>query len=135
MVSTARVDTYGDGKDGGHSEEIVWVLAHGQDLGDDGRPCPVHTKDVRQALEVDGGRLADAKDGIAQPRHAERAELVVKELHAELSGEEGNVLDDGLTDPPLLVLGELHDGGKKRLRQAINADNYISSVIYFTHHC
>lgn len=135
MVSTARVDTYGDGKDGGHSEEIVWVLAHGQDLGDDGRPCPIHAKDIRQALEVDGGRLADAKDGIAQPRHAERAELVVKELHAELSGEEGNVLDDGLTDPPLLVLGELHNSRKKGLRQSVDTDNYCQSVQTLTHHC
>jgi hypothetical protein len=135
MVSTAQVETYGNGKDGGHSEEIVWVLAHGQDLGDDGRPRPIHTKDVSQALEVDGSGLADAKDGVAQPRHTERAELIVKELHAELSGEQGNVLDDGLSDPPLLVLGEFHNGGEKRLRQTIDTDDYISSVIYFTHHC
>jgi hypothetical protein len=32
-------------------------------------------------------------------------------LNAELSGNEGNVFDNGLSDTPLFVFREFHDGG------------------------
>lgn len=89
------------------------MLAHLDDLGQDRSLGPVHTENVGQLFQVDRGRLSDAKDGVSQPGHAEAPELFVKELHAELRREEGNVFDDGLTDTPLLVLGELHDGGQQ----------------------
>lgn len=89
------------------------MLAHLDDLGQNGSLGPIDTENVGQLFQVDRGRLSDAKDGVSQPGHAEAPELFVEKLHAELRCEEGNVLDDGLTNTPLLVLGELHDGGQQ----------------------
>lgn len=109
-----RRRTHGDGKDGGHAEEVVGVVTHGEDLGDDGDLGPVDAKDLGELAQVDRRGLADAEDGVAEPVHAEVTELVVEELDAELLGEEGDVLDDRLAHAPLLVLGELDDRGQER---------------------
>jgi hypothetical protein len=87
------------------------VIAHRQHLWNNGGFCPLDAKDVRQLFEIDRGGLADGKDGIAEPGHAELAELVIEKVDAELRGEQGNVFNDGLADAPLFVLGELHHGG------------------------
>lgn len=105
--------------------EVVDVLAHLHDLGDDGLLGPLDAKHLGQLAQVDGRRLADRKDGVAEPAHAEVGELVVKEGDAELLGEQRDVLDDGLPDAPLLVLGELDDGGQERLGQEFDPDHVV----------
>jgi len=99
------------------------VLAHLDDLRQDGPLGPIDAKDVGQLFQIDRGRFSNAKHGIAQPGHAQAPELFVEKLHAELRSEQGNVLDDGLTDTPLLVLGELHDGGQEGGREFLDADD------------
>ena len=65
---------------------------------------------------------------IDQPGHAQRVEFVVEELHAELSGQEGHVLDDGEAHPPLGVLGQLDDGRQEGLGQLLDADHFVDAV-------
>ena len=84
---------------------------------------PIDTKDIGQLFQVDGSRLSYAKDGVSQPGHAETSKFLVKELHSKLRSEQGDVLDDGLTNSPLLVLGELHDGGQKSGRKLLNSND------------
>lgn len=100
------------------------MFAHGHDFGDNGLLGPLDTKHVRQLLEVYRCRLTDAENRVAEPCHAQGSQLVVKELHAELSRNQGDILDDGLSDSPLLILGQLHDGRQDGLRQAVDTDNY-----------
>ena len=45
-----------------------------------------------------------------------------------LSSEEGHVLDDGEPDPPLGVLGQLHDGGEEGLAQLLDTDHFVHAV-------
>jgi len=91
------------------------VGSHREDLRDDRPAGPFHSENLCQLLEVDGSGLPDGEDVVSEPRHAEVSELVVEELNSELGREEGDVLDDGLSNSPLLVLGEIDDGGEKGL--------------------
>lgn len=91
------------------------MFAHRQDPRDDCRLCPFHTKHICQFLEVDGRRFTNRKDGIAQPVHAQCAELVVEKVDTELGRKEWNVLDDGLSDSPLFVFCELDNGREECL--------------------
>lgn len=59
--------THGDSKDGGHSVEVVWVFAHGQDFRDDSRPSPCNTEYLCQLFQVDGCRLPDREDSVSEP--------------------------------------------------------------------
>lgn len=102
--------TYRDGEAGSHSVQVVRVVAHGHNLGDDGLACPLHAKYFSQFLQVVRSSLADGKDCVTKPSHAQVAELFVKELDAELAGQQGNILDDGETHSPLLVLCQVDDG-------------------------
>lgn len=117
--------TYRDGQDGRHAIEVVGVRAHREDLRNDGSARPLYAEDLRQLLEVDRRALSDAEDVVTEPAHAEVAELVVEELNAELGGEQRNVLDDGLSDSPLLVLSEIDDGRKQGLREEVDADDVV----------
>ncbi len=85
---------------------------------------PFHAKHLGQLLQILSGRLADREHGITEPAHAERAQLFVKELHAQLTCEQRDVFDDRETHAPLLIFGELDDGGQKRLREQFNADDW-----------
>ena len=76
---------YRDGKAGCHPVQIVGVVAHGHDLGDDGLTSPVHAKHLSQLLQVVRRSLADREDGISKPSHAQVAQLLVEELNTELA--------------------------------------------------
>lgn len=103
-----RQESYRDGKAGSHSVEVVWVLAHGHDLGNDGFICPVNAKYFRELLEILRGCFSDGKDCVTKPAHAQGTELLVEEFNAKLTCKERDVFDDGKSNPPLLVLGELY---------------------------
>jgi hypothetical protein len=92
------------------------VFPHIHDLWDNRLFCPFNTKHIRQLFQVYRRSFSDGENGIAKPCHTQGTQLIVKELNAELGSDEGNVFDDGLSDSPLLVLREFHDGGKDGLR-------------------
>lgn len=52
-----------------------------------------------------GSSLANGEDGVTQPTHAEIAQLLIEELDAKLTGEQGNIFDDSEAHAPLFVLG------------------------------
>lgn len=103
-------------------------MAHLHDLGDDRILRPVDAKHLGELAQVDRRSLADGKDGVAEPPHAEVGKLLVEEGDAELLGEERDVLDDGLPNAPLLVFGELDDGGQKSLREELDADDVVDDL-------
>lgn len=110
LVGREGAGTHGNGKDGRHPLEVHGILPVPEDLGHDNLLRPLDPKRLCQLPQVDRRGFSDREDGVGEPCHAEVAQLVVEELHAELLGEEGDVFDDCLTDSPLLVLGELNDG-------------------------
>ena len=85
------------------------MFAHFNNLGQDRLLGPLDAKHIRQFLQVVHGGLPNAEDAVTEPSHTQAAELFIEELHAELGREQGNVLDDGLSDSPLLVFRKLHD--------------------------
>lgn len=91
------------------------MLGHSRHLRNNVAGGPLHTKHLRKLLQILRAGLTDAEDGVAEPRHAQRVELLVEELDAKLAGQQRDVLDDGEPDTPVLVLGQLHDGREKRL--------------------
>jgi len=60
------------------------VGAHGNDLGEDRLLGPLGAKDLGKLLQVEGGGLANRIHTISEPRHAEVAELLVKEVNSQL---------------------------------------------------
>jgi hypothetical protein len=91
------------------------MLTHGHDLGDNGIIGPLDTENFSEFLQVLSGRFTDREDGIAEPAHAQAAKLLVEELHAELRRQKWDVFDDGQSHAPLLVFGELNNGGEQGL--------------------
>ena len=65
---------------------------------------------------------------INQPGHAETVQLLVKEVHPQLSSQEWHVLNDGEPHPPLGVLGQLHDCRQQGLTQLLDADDLIDTI-------
>ena len=100
------------------------MLAHCHDLGNDCLVGPFDTEHLRELLQVLGRSLADGENGVTEPAHTQATELLVEELDAELRGKKGNVFDDSETDTPLLVLGELDNGGEEGLGEKLNANDY-----------
>jgi hypothetical protein len=100
------------------------MLAHCHDLGDDCLVSPLHTENLRELLQVLSRSLANRENGVTEPAHAQAAELLVEKLDAELRGKKGNVFDNSETDTPLLVLGELNNGGEEGLGKELNANDY-----------
>jgi hypothetical protein len=86
--------TYRNGEARSHSVEVVRVLTHGHDFGNNCIIGPLHSKDLCELLQILSRGLANRKDGITKPAHAKTAELLVKELHAELRGKERYVFDN-----------------------------------------
>lgn len=128
------VGTHGDSKDGSHSVEVVCMSPHLHNLRQDRSLCPIHSKHIRQLLQIDRRRFSNTKDRVSQPSHTEASELFVKEPDSELGGEEGNVFDDGLTDSPLFILGELHDGGEEGVRKFVDTNDCTSRHMSFFSH-
>lgn len=100
------------------------MLTHGHDLGDNCLVGPLNAKHLCELLQVLSRGLTDRENGVAEPAHAQAAELLVEELDAELRGKKGNVFDDGETDTPLLVFGELDNGGEEGLGKKLDANDY-----------
>lgn len=114
------------------------MLAHRHNLGNDCLVGPFNTEDFSELLQVLGRRFTDGENSVAQPAHAQAAKLLVEELYAELRGEEGDVFDDSEANAPLLVFGELNDGGEKGLREKLDSDDcrklvHESSVLNLIH--
>lgn len=93
------------------------MATHGDDLGNDLLVRPLHAKDLGKLLEVLSAGFSDAEDSITQPRHAEGGKLLVEEFNTQLRCKEREMFNDCQSHTPLLVLGQLHNGREKRLRE------------------
>jgi len=119
---------HSDGEEGGHAVEVVGMREESQHFGDDVSESPLHSKHFRQLFEVVGGCFSDGEDGISQPSHAQVSELLVEEVHSQLSSQEGNVLYDGQSHSPLFVLSQLHNRRKQILREEIDSYHTVHSL-------
>ena len=118
-------DAYRNSEAGRHSVKVVGVFGHGGDLGHDCGAGPFDSKDFGELLEVLRAGLTDAEHSIAEPRHAQTAELLVEELHAQLRCQQWNILNDRQTDTPLLVFCQLDNGRQERLREELDSNNVV----------
>lgn len=100
------------------------MIAHSHHLWNYGFAGPFHTKYLSQFLEVVSCGLANGEDSISEPAHTQGAEFFIEELHAKLTSEQGNVLNDSQAHSPLLVFGQLDDCRQERLREQIDADDW-----------
>ena len=100
------------------------MLAHSHHLRDDGALSPVDTEHFRQLPQVLSGSLSDREDSVSEPAHAKIAQLLVKELDSKLAGKEGDVFNDSKANTPLLILGQLNNGGKERLGEKLDTNDY-----------
>lgn len=99
------------------------MVTHSHHLRNDRLACPFDAKDLCQLLKVVRRSLTDREDSVAEPSHAQSTELLIKERNSELTCQQRNVLDNGQANTPLLVFGELDDGGEKRLRKQVDSDD------------
>jgi hypothetical protein len=102
------------------------VLAHGHDLGDNRLVGPLNTENLGELLQVLCRGLTDRENGVAQPAHAQAAELLIEELDAKLRGKKRDVFDDGQTNAPLLVFRKLNNSGEEGLRKKLDANDYLT---------
>ena len=70
------------------------MLAHGHNLGNDSFASPFNAENIREFLEVLSSGFPYRKDGIPEPAHAKRTQLLVKEFNAELTSEERDIFDN-----------------------------------------
>lgn len=91
------------------------MAAHSHNLGNNLFASPLNAKHLGQLLEVVCGCLADGEDGVSQPAHAQVAQFLVEEFDTKLTSKQRNVLDDGKTHSPLLILSQLYNGGEQGL--------------------
>ena len=73
---------------------------HGNHLGHNLRPRPLHTEYLRQFFEIDRRGLPNAVYSIPQPRHAQTRELFIEKVLAQLRGQQRDVFNDSLSYPP-----------------------------------
>ena len=104
------------------------MLGHGGDLGHDGLTGPLDTKDLSKLLQVVSSRFTNGEDCISKPAHAQVTELLVEKLDTKLAGQGRDILNNGKSYPPLLILSELYDCREKRLREQIDANNCMLSA-------
>jgi len=71
------------------------MLTHRHNLRYDGLISPLDTKDLGKFLQVLGRGFSNGEDSVAEPAHAQAAELLVKELDTKLRSEKGYVFNDG----------------------------------------
>jgi len=83
---------------------------------------PFSAKHGAELGEVGSCCLPNGEHLISKPFHAEIAQFILKEFRAELSCQNGDMLNDRQTNSPLVVLRQIFDGGKQRLRQYVDAD-------------
>lgn len=76
------------------------MRSHGNYLGHNLRPGPLHTEYLRQFFEIDRRGLPNAVYCIPQPRHAQARELLIKKVLAQLRGQQRDVFNDSLSHPP-----------------------------------
>lgn len=103
---------YRDRKACRHSVEIVGMLSHGHHFGNDRLACPLHTKYFCELFQVLRGSFSDRENSVSQPSHAQITELLIEKFDTQLAREEGNIFDNSQTNSPLLVFGQLHNGGE-----------------------
>lgn len=115
--------THGNGKAGGHAVKIVRMLAHSHHLRNNRLLRPIDAKDLCELLEILSGRLTNGKNGVTEPAHAEITQLLIEKFDTKLASKKGNVFDDSETHSPLLVLGQLDNCGKERLRKKVDAND------------
>lgn len=70
-----------------------------------------------------GGSLSNHENGVIKPAKAHLSKALVVPLMAQESGYGGDEADDGLTDPPLTVLGEARDGREEDVIEEVNAND------------
>mmetsp|Transcript_26285 Transcript_26285/g.88051 ORF Transcript_26285/g.88051 Transcript_26285/m.88051 type:complete len:445 (-) Transcript_26285:788-2122(-) len=112
----------------GHAVQVVGVPLALHELREAPLLRPVRAENPHEFCEVCNGHFADRVYRVCEPRRAERRQLPVKELRAQLLGKQGDVLDDGEPHAPLTVLGELHHRGEKALREEVHADDRVHLV-------
>lgn len=110
-----------------HPIQVVGMLTHANNLGNDGNLCPFDTKDFGQLLEVCSSGFAYAKHSVSQPGHTQVPELVVEKWFAQLRCEKRNILDDRLPDAPRFVLCQFDDGRQKAFGQELNVNHWKKS--------
>lgn len=76
------------------------MRSHGNYLGHNLRPCPLHTEYLGQFLEIDRRGLPNAVYSIPQPRHTQARELFIEKVLAQLRGQQWDVFNNGLSYPP-----------------------------------
>lgn len=114
-ITQKRESNYRDSEAGCHPVQVVGVVTHSHNLGDDSLAGPLNTENLSKLLQVVSSRFTNGEDGVSQPAHAQVAKLLIEELDTKLASQEGNVLDNGKSYSPLLILSELYDCRKKRL--------------------
>ena len=102
--------TYANGKASRHPVKIIGMIAHSHHLGDDFLASPLGSKNLSKLLEILCRSLTDRKDGIAQPAHAQAAQLLVEEFNAQLASQQRDILDNSQPHSPLFVFCQLNDG-------------------------
>ena len=63
------------------------MFAHDDDLWNNGIARPPNSEDFGQLLQVFGSCFPYRENGVTQPAHAERAQLVVEEILSKLACE------------------------------------------------
>ena len=86
---------YRDGEACGHSVEVIRVFAHHDDLWNYGVARPPDSEDFSELLQVFGSCFPNRENGVTQPAHAKRAELIIEEILAKLACEQWDVLNYG----------------------------------------
>ena len=124
LLPRAITTTYLEREYTRHTHQIVALRAHIDNLGKDTRLGPIWTKHNHQLSKIVNRSFSDRIDAISQPRHAQVAQLFIKELQSKLMSEQRNILNDCQTNSPLLVFGQLNDRWKKSRRQTLNADHW-----------
>jgi len=104
------------------------VLSHGHNLRDNRFTSPLNSKDLGKFPEVMCGGFSDGEDSIAQPPHAETAQLLVEELDAQLACQKWDVIDNSKPYTPLLVFGKLNNSWEQRLGEEIDANNLVHQL-------
>ena len=100
LVGQPGSEEYPNGLNSGHPIKVIWMRPHGNYLGHNLRPGPLHTEYLRQFFEIDCRGLPNTVYRISQPRHAQARQLFVEEVLAKLRGQQRNVFNNSLSYSP-----------------------------------
>ena len=101
------------------------MCSHGHNLGNDSLVCPFDAKHLGELLQVVRSGFSDREDGVTQPGHAQRGELFIEEFDTQLASKEWDILNDGQSDAPLLILSELYNSWEEGLREEVDANDLV----------